>query len=195
MAINRLTIDGYASLELNRVAFPITGRVIADLPLNSGFNAAAPAENGMILGVDYVAGEVTLPTGSDAILALHCSPEKEYDPNLSGLNQFKLVAEANNAYQGRAQGFRPRLGILSVGDRFTTNCVCYNTSTFANNALALAAFANYATTPLYGYADTTGAILVDTTAPTTETIALQVIDYTTVPNGDVGLKFVVIKAQ
>lgn len=199
MAINRLTIDGYASLELNRVSFPITGRVVADLPLNSGFNAAAPAENGMILAVDYATGKVELPTGptDSRILALHCSPEKEYDPNLSGLNQFKLTAETTNTYQLTNQGFRPRLGLLSVGERFTENCITYNTavSGFANNAQTLATLANCATTPVYGIVGNTGAIeLIDALAGT-ETIAFQVVKKTTMPNGDIGVQFVVIKAQ
>jgi len=197
MSINRLTIDGYASIELNRVTFPITGRVVADLPLNSAFNTATPAENGMILAVDYVGGEVAFPAGisGDAILALHYSPEKEYDPNASGLNTFKLTAEATNKYQNRAQGLYPRLGILSVGERFTTNCICYDTSDYANNAVALAALTNAATTPVYGYASTIGAIQIDTAVAGTETIQLQAIKKTTMPNGDVGVQFVVIKAQ
>lgn len=184
MGIKRLTIDGYASLELNRVAFNITGRVVADLPLNSAFGASLPAENGMILGVDYAGDEITLPgTGT---VGIHFSTEKEYDPQASGLKNFKLLAG----------GEYPRIGLLSVGDRFTTNAICYNTAVFANNAVALGAFANLATTPLYGYPEaTTGAIEVTSVAPSTQKTALQVIEYTTVPNGDVGLKFVVVAAQ
>ena len=193
MATNRLTIDGYAQIELNRVSFPITGRVVADLPLKSTFTTAAPAENGMILAVDYVAGEVTLPTGSDAILALHCSTEKEYDPNLPGLNQFKLVA-STSSYSSRNQTFYPRLGILSVGERFTSNCICYDTTEFADNAAALAALAAADTTPLYGVPDVTGAIKITATKGTPK-VALQVVKKTTVANGDIGVKFVVIDAQ
>lgn len=197
MAINRLTIDGYASLELNRVSFSLTGRVVADVPLASSFNAGTPAENGMILAVNYAANEVVKPSGMDdvRVLALHCSPEKEYDPNLSGLNQFKLTAETTNKYQMRGQGFYPRLGILSVGEKFTTNCISYDTADYTNNAGALAALAAYATTPVYGTACSAGTILLDTTIPSTATIALQVCGYTTMPNGDVGVKFVVVKAQ
>lgn len=197
MSINRLTIDGYASLELNRVTFSLTGRVVADVPLKSTFISSAPAENGMILAVDYAANEVALPSGMDdtRVLALHCSPEKEYDPNLSGLNQFKLTAQTTNKYQMSAQGHYPRLGILSVGEKFTTNCISYDTADFTNNAGALAALAAYATTPVYGTACSAGTILLDTTVPATASIALQVIGYTTMPNGDVGVKFVVIRAQ
>lgn len=197
MSIERLTIDGYAVLELNRVSFPITGRVVADVPLKSTFTAQAPAENGMILAVDYVANEVALPSGANdaRVLGLHYSPEKEYDPNLSGLNQFKLVAEATNKYQNVAQGFYPRLGILSVGEKFTSNCIAYDTADFLSNDAALAALAAYKTTAVYATAGSTGAILLDTTIPSTASVALQVIGITTLPNGDYGVKFVVVKAQ
>jgi hypothetical protein len=189
-----MTIDGYATLEQNRVAFNNTGRVIADLPLAAGFNTAAPAENGMLLCVDYAAGEVKLPDGSDAIVALHCSPEKEYDPALTGLKNFKLVAASATTYTTRNQVFYPRLGLLSIGDRFTTNCISYNTDTFADNAALLAAIDAVGTTPLFGYATTNGGILVTTAAPNAETLVLQVVKKTTIPNGDLGLKFVVLKA-
>ena len=197
MAINRLTIDGYASIELNRVSFSLTGRVVADLPLSADFTTAKPAENGMILAADYVTGEVDLPTGvNDArVLGLHCSPEKEYDPNLTGLNQFKLTAQTTSRYQMSPQGHYPRLGILSVGERFTTNCISYDEADYTNNAGALAALAAYATTPVYGTVSNTGAILLDTALAGTETVALQVMGFGTMPNGDVGVKFVVIKAQ
>lgn len=197
MGINRLTIEGYGQIELNRVSFPITGRVISDLGLNTAFNTATPAENGMILVADFVAGEVKLPTGpsGDGIYALHYSPEKEYDPNLLGLNKFKLVA--NNAvspFQARAQGYAPRMGILSVGEKFTTNTLCYNTAVFANNAVALAALVNCATTPVYGVPHLSGAIELVATLGTPD-VGLQAIAKTTMPDGDVGVKFVVIKAQ
>ncbi|MCK9482522.1 MAG: hypothetical protein M0R38_12340 [Bacteroidia bacterium] len=197
MSVERLTIDGYASLELNRVSFPITGRVVADVALNSGFNAATPAENGMILAIDYAVGEVVRPTNAaeTRVLGLHFSPEKEYDPNLSGLNQFKLTAESTNDYQLRAQGFYPRLGLLSVGEKFTTNCLSYNTAAFANDAEVLAALDNCATTPVYGVPSSTGAIELVASLVGNEAVALQAIKNTTVPNGDVGVKLVVIKAQ
>lgn len=198
MGINRLTITGYATLELNRVSFPITGRVVADLPLNASFNTATPAENGMILAVNFAAGEVRLPTGpsGDEVYALHYSPEREYDPSLAGLNKFKLTAEATNTYQYSAQGFYPRLGIPSVGEKFTTNCICYNTTAYANNAVALAALADCgnASAPVYGVPSISGAIQLVATLGTPG-VGLKAIKYTTMPDGDVGVKFAVIVAQ
>ena len=183
----RFTIDGYGQIELNRVSFPITGRVIADLPLNAGFTTSAPAENGMILVYDYAAGEVTLPTAKQitnggAMYALHFSAEKEYDPNIAGLKNFKLAAG----------GFYPRLGILSTGDRFTTNCL--ETGLVGGDAAAKGLIANCATTPVYGQPSVSGAIELTATAPTTP-VALKVISGTTMPDGSYGVKFVTIAAQ
>jgi hypothetical protein len=196
MSTNRYTITGYGVLELNRVSFPITGRVVADVPLNSAFNTATPAENGMILAIDYAKNLVSLPASGSTVFGLHCSTEKEYDPNNTGLNTFKLVANsANTTYQSRVQGYYPRLGILSVGEKFTTNTICYDTNDFANDAEVLAAVTNCATTPVYGFTNICGAIKVTTNAPSAEKIALQVIEKTTIPDGNFGLKFVVITAQ
>ena len=184
----RLTIDGYGQIELNRVSFPITGRVIADLPLDAGFNAATPAENGMILAYDYAAGKVTLPTAEQitnggASYALHFTAEKEYDPQLPGLKNFKLVAG----------NFYPRLGILSVGDRFTTNTI--DVGRFTNDATAKAALANCATTAVYGIPGTTGAITLSATLAGKEAVVLKAIKATTMPDTTYGVKFEVVKAQ
>lgn len=185
MAIKRMTINGFASLELNRVSAPIAGRVIADLDLD-GFveGTDRPAENGMILAYNYATGKVTRPSGSDATLGLHYSTEKEYYTHEVGLNKFKL-------YEG---GFKPRLLIPAVGDRFTTNAIAYDDAEFADDAELEAALEDIATTPLFGIPCTEGGIQVTATAGTGSLI-LRVNKYTTVPNGDVGVKFDVIKGQ
>ena len=184
MATQRLTIDGYGQIELNRVSFPITGKVIADLPLDTAFTVSAPAENGMVLAINYPAGEVTLPTGTDAILGLHFSAEKEYDPNIAGLKQFKLVAG----------GFYPRLGIPAVGDRFTTNTICYSDIEFETETLLKSAIANAGTTPLYAIPDVTGALKLTATLGTPK-LGFQVVKATTMPDGSYGVKLVTIVAQ
>lgn len=198
MALTRLIIDGYASLELNRVAFPHTTKVVADLPLAAAFTAQAPAENGMILAVDYAKGEVRKPvTSSDAaavFYALHASTEKEYDPNRGGLKGFSLAASITSKYQHNKQGFYPRLGVLEVGDRFTTNCLVYESSTIDNDAALKVLIDGADTTPLYGIPSNTGAIQLTATAGTGPLI-LRVIGATTMPNGDYGVKLVVVKAN
>lgn len=194
MAIQRLTIDKYATLELNRVAFGIGGKVIADLPLDAGFTALAPAENGMLLGVDYATGKITLPTSTSPIIGLHCSPEKEYDPNLGGLKNFCLTAAGTGSHTTRNQAFYPRIGILTIGDRFTGNCISYDTAYAADDTALKALVAACATTPVYGVPGADGSIQLKATLAGTEKVALQVVKATTIPNGGYGVKFVVIKA-
>lgn len=184
MATQRLTISGYGQIELNRVSFPITGKVVADLPLDASFDGSPYAENGMVLAVNYATGKVTLPTGTDAILGLHFSAEKEYDPNIAGLKNFKLAAG----------GFYPRLGIPAVGDRFTTNTICYSDVEFDDDAAVKAAVAAAGTTALYGIPDVTGAIKLTATLGTPK-VGFQVIAGTTMPDGSYGVKLVTIVAQ
>ena len=194
MATKRLTIDKYATLELNRVAFGINGGIIADLPLDAGFTSTAPAENGMLLGVDYAAGKVSLPTPTSPIIGLHCSPEKEYNPNLAGLKNFCLTAIGTGTHTTRNQTFYPRLGILTVGDRFTSNCISYDTAYAADDAALKTLIAAAGTTAVYGVPGADGSIQLKAALAGTEKVALQVVKATTIPNGGYGVKFVVIKA-
>lgn len=200
MALTRLAINGYASVELNRVSFSKTGRVIADLPLAEAFDEDNRAEAGMLLAYDYAKGEVSFPVDADeALLGIHYTTEKEYYDHKTGLNTFSLKAGLPSKYSGRSTEFGPRLGILSVGERITTNCIAYEkvegeTGDFADDDALKAAVAAAGTTPVYGYACENGAIHLTLTAPTTEKVVLQVEKATTVPNGDYGVKLFVIKA-
>lgn len=142
MAINRLAKNGYGQLELNQVAFRRDGRIEAQCALDATDFASAPAENGMILCVDNVSRTIKLPTSANIAkypLALNYTAEHMYESRL-GLKDFKL---------GISDGFYPRLGYLAVGDKFTTNTVCYDTTTFANDAAVKTAYDAVATTPLY----------------------------------------------
>lgn len=143
MAINRLAKDGYGQLELNQVAFRRDGRIEAQCALDATDFASVPAENGMILCVDNVNRVVKLPTAANMALypiALNYSAEHLYDERALGLKNFKL---------GINDGFYPRLGYLAVGDKFTTNTICYDTSDFADDDAVKTAYAAIATTPLY----------------------------------------------
>ena len=143
MAINKLTKNGYGQLELNQVAFRRDGRIEAQCALNATDFASTPAENGMILCVDNVTRTIKLPTSANIAkypLALNYTAEHMYDTIKNGLKDFKLEI---------ADGFYPRLGYLDVGDKFTTNTVCYDTSDFANEAALKTAIAALGTTPLY----------------------------------------------
>lgn len=143
MAINRLAKNGYGQLELNQVAFRRDGRIEAQCALDATDFASAPAENGMILCVDNVSRTIKLPTSANIAkypLALNYSAEHLYDERALGLKNFKLGIE---------DGFYPRLGYLDIGDKFTTNTVCYDTSDFADDDALKTAYAAVGTTPLY----------------------------------------------
>ena len=164
---------GYAVLELNQVAFPRDGRVEAQLPLDEDvFSAAKPAECGMILKVDKVNGKITLPSDSEDgfdTYALNYTTEHMYDERTPQLN----------AYATFPGEFYPRLGYLSVGDRFTTNCVADD---YDVDYLVTAGTDGYWIK--YG----------ETNAVSNAPIA-RVVEKTTCPNGvDPAVKLMVVKA-
>ena len=174
----RLEIDGYGQLELNNVAFRRDGRVEAQLPLSAEFKDA-PAENGMLLAVDRLAGEIKFPTADSELIALHYSAEHMYDERLAGLNNFKL----------EVGDFYPRLGYLANGDTFTTNTVSHSVSSEA----LVEALDDLSDTPLYGNPNTDGSILIDEATEGGGDL-LKVIAKTTMPDGSLGVKFQVIGA-
>ena len=178
MALKRLVIDGYGQLELNNVAFRRDGRIEAQCALDSTDFATIPAENGMLLAVDNVKRVVRLPVESETMpLALHYSSEHMYDERKPGLKNFKLERGS----------FLPRLGYLSLGDKFTTNCICYDTSEFDSEETLLTALESETlkTTPVYAVASTMGAWKLTKTA---NGALARVLAKTTMPDGQVAVK-------
>ena len=178
MSLKRLVIDGYGQLELNNVAFRRDGRIEAQCALDSTDFATIPAENGMLLAVDNVKRVVRLPVESETMpLALHYSSEHMYDERKPGLKNFKLERGS----------FLPRLGYLSLGDKFTTNCICYDTSEFDSEETLLTAleFETLKTTPVYAVASTMGAWKLTKTAGGA---LARVLAKTTMPDGQVAVK-------
>lgn len=187
MALKRFTVDGYGQLELNNVAFRRDGRVEAQCALSTTDFKDAPAENGMLLAVDNVTRTVKFATGTDLPVALNYTTEHMYDDRHNALKDFCVKA---------TDDFMPRLGYLAVGDKFTTNCVCYNqaeTGGFKDDAAVVTAAGAIATTPLYGTTSAIGAIQLTATKPTSG-IVLLVTAYTTMPDGTPGFKFQVLAA-
>lgn len=185
MAVNtRLVANANGVLEKNAVTYPRTGNIMAMYPLDE---SVTKAENGMLLGVNYAKGVIEYPsTSADAIMILD-SAEKEYDVNVVGLDQHYLSPE---------YGYMPRLGKLEVNDRFTTSTVVYDNAVFADvDAIAATVEAG---TAVYGkpceVAGFKGCIELTKTAPTGK-VVLKVVKVTTIPNGDAGIKFAVIKAD
>lgn len=165
----RLTIDGYGQLELNNVAFRRDGRIEAQLPLDEVDFATKVAENGMLLTVDRAKGCIRFYEEGDKTVALNYTTEHMYDERTPGLKNFAL----------KRGGFYPRLGYLAIGDKFTTNCV-----TLADGVTEDAMVGKY------GVPSGDGTILLQANAG--EDLCLQAIEKTTMPDGQVAVKFIVI---
>ena len=117
--------------------------------------------------VDYVKSGNVYP------VALHYSTEHMYDNRANALKDFRLEKDS----------FLPRLGFLTTGDKYTTNCVAYDETKWTTEAAFLEALG---TTTMYAHAGTDGYHLVNTTA--TNAIALAVAA-TTMPDGQPAVKF------
>jgi hypothetical protein len=187
MAIKRLTIDGYGQIELNNVAFRRDGRIEAQAKPNATDFSVDKLENGMLLAVDAAKREVKYAVDGTLPVALNYSAEHIYDERTPGLKDFYLNGTGD---------FLPRLGYLAVGDKFTTNCICYDSavdSSWTTESAFISALGTCASTTLYGGISAKGAILVSATAPT-EGPKLRVVEKTTMPNGKLGVKFQVLTA-
>lgn len=121
----------HAELELNQVSFPFTGRIEAQTPLKADFIG----EVGMILVVDKWAdggAEVRPCTEADtntSLFALNYSTELQYDERTPALRYFyQKRSNANYDWLGNggSDDIYPRLGYLSVGERFTTSAIDVN---------------------------------------------------------------------
>ena len=186
MAFKRMTIDGFGQLELNQVAFRRDGRVEAQCALDPTDFATVPAENGMLLAVDRVNRLVKYATAANVAkmpVAINYTTEHMYDERANALKDFKLERGT----------FLPRLGYLSVGELFTTNCIGYDGDEFDDDEALEDAFDAIATTPLYGGISDEGAINVSATKPTAGPVLLAV-EKTTMPDGQLAMKFQVLEA-
>ena len=114
-----------------------------------------------------------------------------YDSYKKGLKHFAMTEDIAGGH------YLPRIGYLTVGDKFTTNCLSYETGDngeFVNETKMVEALEACATTPVYGgICPDTGAILISATAPSAGPV-LKVVKFYTLPNGDPGVMFQVIKA-
>jgi hypothetical protein len=188
MALKKITKDGYGQLELNLVAFPRTGRVVAQYAAGATFTGAEGddryLENGMLLKVDGANRCVDKANPAEGdVFALNYSTEHMYDERKYALKTFRLDS---------VNDFYPRLGYLAEGDKYTTNCVCYDTDEFANDAALMEALANYRTTPIYAGACELGYEKLSKTLPEYGP-ALRVIEVYTMPDGQFGVKLEAIR--
>lgn len=185
MALQKLAIDGYGQIELNNCAFRRDGRIEAQCKLNDVDFENMPAENGMLLAVDNVTRTISLPTEEDELIALVYTAEHLYDERAMGLKNFK--SELND--------FLPRLGYLALGDKFTTNCVCYDDEEYADDDALKAALTKEALAgaAVYGGISELGRIKLSATEPEAGPVLKVVLAYT-MPDGQYGIKLQCVKA-
>ncbi len=184
MAIKRMVIDGYGQVELNQVAFRRDGRIEAQCALDPTDFAKVSAENGMLLAVDNTTRTIKFyKANSNLPIALNYTTEHMYSDKHNALKDFKLDI---------ADGFYPRLGYLSIGDKFTSNCLAYNDTDFDNEDALEQAYNNGDV--LYGGVSETGAILVSKTKPTAGPVlkAIKGPGAGSMPDGQFAIKFQVI---
>ena len=174
MALKRYVIDGYGQLELNAAAFRRSGRIEAQCKIADGIEYI---ENGMLLAVDNVERVVKyVADGVDLPVALNYTTEHMYDDRHNALKDFKLSAGS----------FLPRMGYQGAGDKYTTNCLAYDDTEFANDEALEEAVKNVKTERLYAKACANGAHQITKKA---EGALCLVLGATTMPDGQFAVKF------
>lgn len=175
MALKRFEIKGYGQLELNQAPFRRSGRIEAQCKIADGIEYI---ENGMLLAVNRKTRTIGMPTGAaDEVIALNYTTEHMYDERQRALKDFRL----DNGT------FLPRVGFVGLGDKWTTNCIAYDTDEFADETALKEALAAVAETALYGVPCENGCHKI--TATKGEGFAVEVVKATTMPDGQFAVQF------
>ncbi len=178
MALKRLAIEGFSQIELNNVAWRRDGRIEAQCGLDAEDFASVPAENGMLLAVDAANRVVKFYNADEDLpLAINYSSEHLYDERHNALKDFNL--KPGQLY--------PRMGYPAVGDKFTTNCFCYDDGEFADDDALMEGFAGV----MYAGVSEIGAWKLSATKPESGVVAKVVKAYT-MPDGQFGAKLQIL---
>lgn len=111
----RFMIDKYGVLEMQRAEYLKTGMIVSQSPLSDEFTEKAPCENGMWVDANKANGAVKLISDETEIFGIVYTTEKDFTGWRPALKHFCQVG-----------GDYPRVGILNVGDTFTTNTFSYD---------------------------------------------------------------------
>ena len=172
----RFMIDKYGVLEMQRAEYLKTGMIVSQSPLSEEFTEAAPCENGMWVDANKANGEIKLVSDDTQIFGIVYTTEKDFTGWRPALKHFCQVA-----------GDYPRVGILNVGDTFTTNTFSYE---FGEDNQWEELKAAFAEGPLYVVPTVgEGAPTVTAEKPAEGPYA-QVVKLYTVPAGTPGIKYV-----
>ena len=175
----RFKIEKYGVLEMNRAEYLKNGMIVSQSPLSEEFTEAAPCENGMWVDANKANGAVKLISDETEIFGIVYTTEKDFTGWRPALKHFC-----------QKEGDYPRVGIMNVGDTFTTNTFSYEfeaTETLAQWQELKDAFA---AGPLYVKPVVgEGAPMVTAEKPAEGPYA-QVVKLYTVPAGTPGIKYV-----
>lgn len=175
----RFMIDKYGVLEMNRAEYLKTGMIVSQSPLSDEFTEEKPCENGMWVDANKANGEVKLVSADTKIYGIVYTAEKDFTGWRPALK-----------WHSQKAGDYPRVGILNVGDTFTTNTFNYEftTNTVAEQRDELKAALEAG--PLYVIPTVgEGAPTVTAELPANGPYA-QVMKLYTVPAGTPGIKYV-----
>lgn len=180
----RFKIDKYGVLEMQRAEYLKTGMIVSQSPLSAEFTEAAPCENGMWVDANKANGEIRLVSDATKMYGIVYTTEKDFTGWRPALKHFRQVA-----------GEYPRVGLLNVGDTFTTNTFNYEftTETTAEQWQELKEAFAEGENPLYVIPTVgEGAPTVTATEPAEGPYA-QVVKLYTVPAGTPGIKYVMVR--
>ena len=176
----KFPVKKYATLEMNRARYLAQGNVVSQTPLAAEFTEEAPCENGMWVCANKANGEIRTLKAEGEMVGIVYTTEKEWGRYEYGLNKHADVA-----------GAYPRVGIIDIGDTFTSNC--FDMGDFNDVKAFEAAMKTLGTTPLYVVPQVgNGRPKVTAAVPTSGAYA-QVVKYTTAPNGEKAIKYVVVR--
>lgn len=181
MALKRFPCEKYASLEMNRAAYLKTGMVVSQTPLGKEFTKENPCENGMWVNADKSVGTIDSIKEVTDMIGIVYTAEKEYETY--GLKHFGW----------KVAGDYPRVGILGLGDTFTSNCFQYEDSEYTEFANLENALKALGTAPVY-VVPVAGSPVPKLTAtkPDAGTYG-TVVKYYTMPNGEKGIKYNIVR--
>lgn len=189
MAIKKFTKDGYGQIELNHVAWRRDGRIEAQCELDPAeFNeeTGRVAENGTLFAIDNVSRVLKTPTlanSEELPIGVNYSSELTYSTTNQALKHFHLKPGES----------LPRIGLLAVGDRFTTNAFAYDDTGYTSEELVVEDLSDLVNNPLYaGINDAAEGYLTLSASVPAEGPVFKVVEKTTMPDGQLAIKVQVL---
>ena len=183
MAMKRFPCEKYASLEMNRAAYLKTGMVVSQTPLGEEFTKDFPCENGMWVNADKSVGTIDSIKAVTDMIGIVYTSEKEYDDYHYGLKNFGR----------KIAGDYPRVGILGLGDTFTTNCLQYDDGEYSEFAALEEALKGIKDAPVYVVPVANSPVPKLTASKPAQGTYGTVVKYYTVPNGEKGVKYNIVR--